>query len=221
MTRRRPPIRIVCDYRERRGQLYRLLQEHDDVELEVASLSVGDYIVEDRITVERKTWTDLLQSLRSGRLFRQVAALKHRAERPVLIIEGIAALDVAARVTTSVRGALTSVSVMWYLPVLWAADPAEAAALLATIGRQWTCDRRETWAPPPQRPKRGEDPRMPILRCLPGIGPDLARGLLDHFGSIGAICNATEHDLIAVHGIGRRRAAAIHGLLHADASART
>jgi Fanconi anemia group M protein len=207
-----PPIRIVCDYRERRGELYRLLQDRDDVSLEIACLDAGDYVVEGRVTVERKSWNDLLLSLRTGRLFRQAAALKHGAERPILLVEGVGALDVA-RLNPSLRGAVTSLSVMWYLPVLWAADPVEAAGLLATLGRQWTCDRRETWAPPPRRPKRGADLRVPMLRHLPSVGPGLARRMLDHFGSVRAICNASPKELAAVRGIGRKRAAAIHHLL--------
>jgi Fanconi anemia group M protein len=207
-----PPARIVCDYRERRSEVYLLLRDRDDVSLEIACLDAGDYIVEGCVTVERKSWNDLLLSLRTGRLFRQAAALKRGAERPILLVEGVGALD-APRLKPSLRGAVTSLSVMWYLPVLWAADPVEAADLLATVGRQWNCDRRETWAPPLRRPKRGADLRVPMLRHLPGVGPGLARRMLDHFGSVRAICEASPKELSAVRGIGRKRAAAIHHLL--------
>jgi len=209
----RGPVRIRCDYRERRGYLFQALRDRRDVALDIAHLRVGDYVVEERVTVERKTWTDFFVSLECGRLFRQAAALKKHAERPVLLVEGPELEAVGSRVPPSVRGALASLSVMWYLPVLRVADAREAADLLVTIGRQWTRDRRETWTPPPRPLRRARDPRIPFLRCLPGVGPQLARRLLDRFGSLGAICNASRDDLASVRGIGKRRAKVVRSLL--------
>lgn len=211
------PIQVRCDYRECRGSLYRALAERDDVRLEVTELDTGDFVVAERVTVERKTVTDLLGSLRTGRLFRQAAKLKSRAERPVLLVEGAGLGAIGSRRLPYVRGALASLSVMWYLPVLWAANREEAAELLVTIGRQWTRDRRETWAPPPGPATRRSDPRIVFMRCLPGVGPRIARRLLGQFGSVRDVCNARPADLASVRGIGRKRATAIVELLAGSA----
>ncbi|MHA1128900.1 MAG: ERCC4 domain-containing protein [Alphaproteobacteria bacterium] len=213
MKSRPNAIRITCDYRERSGRLFRVLRARDDIVLEVANLQAGDYIVEGRVTVERKTCTDFALSIQDGRMFRQAAGLKRNAERPVILIEGTPFAEVSSRLTPSIRAAITSLSVMWYLPVLWAADAVEAANVLVMIGRQWIRDRRETWMPPVQHPKRPADPRLSLLRSLPGVGPRIGRELLDHFGTISAISNATHRELETVPGIGRQRARIIRHLL--------
>ena len=213
MQRRPRETRITCDYRERPSALFRVLRARDDIVLDVAHLQSGDYIVEGRVTVERKTCADLGQSLRDGRLFRQAASLKRIAERPVLLVEGTRLANVSTRLEPSIRAAIASLSVMWYLPVLWAADAAEAADILVTIGRQWTRDRRETWAPPSQPRRQSLDPRLFLLRALPGVGPQTGRRLLDRFGTIRAMCNASRSELMKVPGIGKHRAKIIRRLL--------
>ena len=45
------------------------------------------------------------------------------------------------------------------------------------------------------------------LMRLPGIGPATARLLWDHFGSVDAMCAATQEELCKLPGIGRAKAA--------------
>lgn len=51
------------------------------------TLNVGDYIITDRICVERKTVSDLVQSFSNGRLFEQCANMFKFYECPVLLLE--------------------------------------------------------------------------------------------------------------------------------------
>lgn len=51
------------------------------------TLNVGDYIVTDRICVERKTVSDLVQSFANGRLFEQCANMFKFYECPILLLE--------------------------------------------------------------------------------------------------------------------------------------
>jgi Fanconi anemia group M protein len=51
-----------------------------------------------------------------------------------------------------------------------------------------------------------------IIASFPEVGLKNARQLLAHFGSIRAITNATEEDLSAVEGIGKKKAGRIAGL---------
>ncbi len=211
-----PPVRIVADLRERGGLVHEL-SLRPDVVLTRARLDVGDFRIEGRITVERKSCPDLLQSLQSGHLFLQAARLKRQGERPLLLVEGI---DLGAFVTDplvpAVLGAITSLAVCWYLPVLWARDAAEAARLLVYAGRQVVRDRRLFWANPRPPPAGAAGPhraRLRLLCALPGIGPDLAARLLYHFGSVQAIAAALPPELMAVPGIGPVRARAIRETL--------
>jgi len=55
-----------------------------------------------------------------------------------------------------------------------------------------------------------------IVEMLPGCGRVCARDLLQHFGTVRRIVNATPDELRALRGIGARKAAQIHKVLNAD-----
>ena len=60
------------------------------MELRFMALEIGDYIVSDRLAVERKRTDDFACSLIDGKrnLFAQLSDLARVYEKPVLIIEG-------------------------------------------------------------------------------------------------------------------------------------
>lgn len=51
------------------------------------TLTIGDYIITPDICIERKTLPDLIESLRSGRLYGQCEAMSQFYKHPVLLIE--------------------------------------------------------------------------------------------------------------------------------------
>ena len=55
------------------------------------------------------------------------------------------------------------------------------------------------------------DPRVAVLTTVKGITPKMAEGLLENFGSIPKLLRArtTQKQIMAVTGIGRKRARAI------------
>ena len=63
-------FKITVDYRETAFGLTDLL-ENSSALVEIAKLSYGDYIINDMITVERKTAKDFPISIIDGRLFNQ------------------------------------------------------------------------------------------------------------------------------------------------------
>jgi Fanconi anemia group M protein len=89
-------------------------------------LQAGDYLLDDRILVERKTHADLLASLVDGRLFPQVARLARSRFRSLMVIEGRASSADPQVHSHSIEGALVSIAAMWRLPVFHSAD-AEAS----------------------------------------------------------------------------------------------
>jgi ERCC4-type nuclease len=68
-------VRIVADDREEAGGVIAELRGRPDVALEVRRLPVGDFLVEERFAVERKTLADFSCSVVDARLFKQAAAL--------------------------------------------------------------------------------------------------------------------------------------------------
>jgi DNA excision repair protein ERCC-4 len=63
------------------------------------------------------------------------------------------------------------------------------------------------------RPKRLKSRQLYLLQGLPQVGPTLAKRLLEHFGSVAKIVNATIDDLTGVEGIGPVSAKAIRVVL--------
>jgi ERCC4-type nuclease len=55
-----------------------------------------------------------------------------------------------------------------------------------------------------------------IIGNLPGVGPKIARALLEHFGSVKAVSNASKEELMKVEKIGKKKAERIHAAINSD-----
>jgi ERCC4-type nuclease len=196
-------IRIVADDRETAGGVIAALRALDGVVVDVQRLDVGDFVVEDRFAVERKTLADFAQSVVDARLFKQAAALAHGARRGVLVLEGTAtdARDIGVS-RESLQGALITVGVFYGLTVLRARDAAETARLLVYLGRQARRFAKGALPRHGYRPKGRRARQLFVLQGLPGIGPERAARMLDHFGSVQGVAMASVGELAAIDGIG-------------------
>ncbi|BET02202.1 ERHypothetical proteinypothetical protein [Nesidiocoris tenuis] len=77
---------IIVDMREFRSELPSLLHKRG-VEIEPVTLQVGDYILSPDMCVERKSISDLIGSLNSGRLYTQALSMTRHYAKPILLIE--------------------------------------------------------------------------------------------------------------------------------------
>lgn len=80
------PRRLVIDMRELRSSLPFVLYKHNFI-LEPLTIDVGDYILTPEICVERKSTSDLIQSLNNGRLYSQAEQMCRHYAKPILLIE--------------------------------------------------------------------------------------------------------------------------------------
>jgi len=213
-------LRIVVDDREGPSGLPAAVQSvwPDTV---VGRLPVGDVEVGPRILVERKTVRDFVASLDDGRLFRQAYALNSVCGRPLIIIEGEDATEVLGLSPESLQGVLLSLLVGYRIPLLRTGSVAETAVIVGRIARQ----ERKRLARTTRRDRQPASPgrqALDILGTIPGIGDERARRLVDEFGGVRAVANATEKDLSRVKGIGPVSARAATRALgsHAAGSAR-
>jgi ERCC4-type nuclease len=210
----RTRVRIAADDREEAGGVIAELRARADVVLEVRRLPAGDFLVEERFAVERKTLRDFAQSVIDARLFKQAAALAQGARRGVLILEGtVAAAGDGGVSREALQGALITVSVFYGLAVLRARDPAETARLLVYLGRQAREFARGSLPRPGYRPKGKRARQLFLLQGLPGVGPGRAARLLERFGSVQAVAAASAAELAALDGLGETTAARIRWAL--------
>ena len=203
------PIHLVVDDREKAGgKVPAALAARGDVTVEIARLDVGDYRVERRVVVERKTAADFAASLIDGRLFHQAAALALAPERAVLVLEGCDKdwHETGVR-REALQGALITIGVFFGVTVLRSDGPEETARLLVYLGRQAQRSAHGGFPRPGYRPKGKRARQLFLLQGLPGVGPGRAARLLERFGSVQAIMTASADDLATVDGIGEKTAA--------------
>lgn len=78
--------KILVDMREFRCELPAIIHKRG-IEIEPIQLEIGDYILSSDTSVERKTVSDLIQSLQSGRLYNQAGMMIRHFKRSILLIE--------------------------------------------------------------------------------------------------------------------------------------
>lgn len=197
-------IHILADDREPEGEVIRSLAEMENVAVEIKRLSLGDYRIDKRVIVERKTLKDFAVSIVDGRLFRQMIRLAGSTLTGVLILEGTADDTTELGITReAMQGALITVSLILGIPVLRAKDSAETAKLIVFMARQVESVARGGVYRQGYRPKNKRKKQLFILQGLPGVGPERAGRLLDRFGSVEGVISAGSDELKSVNGIGK------------------
>jgi Fanconi anemia group M protein len=208
-------VKIVVDNRELRSSITKALKDFD-VQLEVETLEVGDYILSDRVAVEAKTADDFAQSIIDRRLFAQLGALKDNFGIPLLLITGETLYGSSAINPAAIRGALSSSILDFNVPVVNVKDPNEAAALLYTIARQEQAEYKRTIGLRGKKPVQSMAALQEyIVASLPGVNTVLSKRLLTAFGSISTLIQASAEELAEVHGIGKTKAQKIRDALDA------
>jgi len=208
--------KIIVDQREYRSNVSKNLLKKN-VYIEPGQLDVGDYILSSRIGVERKNVDDFLDSLITGKLFKQLSMLRNTYSRPVLILEGENVLTRRNISHNAIFGSLSSITIDFGIPVITTRDENETADLLRVMAkREQKKDEKNVII-------RGEKPQMSIreqqqylIEGLPNISAVLAKRLLGHFGNIKDIANASVEELKEVKGIGTQIAEEIVKLLNTE-----
>jgi ERCC4-type nuclease len=203
-------IQVIADDRERQSNILRILEQRNDISLTVERLTTGDYLIDNWLLIERKQIRDLIESLISGRLFSQASRLATSGFKTAILIEGNANDIVDYKVhRNSILGALVTLTIVFGISVLRAANSRESVALMAFAARQKTRQFKTELPRYGRRPKTTKGRQLYILQGLPGIGPTMAKRLLGHFGSVKGVLSADVESLCSVDGIGQQRAAQI------------
>ncbi len=209
-------MKIIADHRESSSnvirEIYRL-----DLEVEMQQLDVGDFILSERVGVERKTVSDFLSSLIDGRLLEQTKNLAETFERPLLILEGEGLYTERGVHPNAIRGALSCIAVDYHIPIISTEDEKGTANIIKSIVK------REQEEGKTEVPIRGERKSLTlnelqrfVVEGLPGVSAILAKRLLSHFKSVEKVMTASEGDLKQVHGIGKEKAKEIRRILKAE-----
>lgn len=206
-------IFIEIDYRERGGGILEILRK-SNIMVEEKKLFIGDYLINKHIAVERKTTRDFAISIIDGRLFSQASRLKRYAEVQLMVIEGTDLFYTGYEIDPqAIKGAIVSLSVSWQIPLIFSKSPEGTAEILVMAGIQDVKYRDEILKRAGRRPRRLLTRKLFLLQGLPGIGPKIAKRMLEHFGSVEKIIAASEHEISCVEGIGRKKASMIREVI--------
>lgn len=85
-VKKKEPPKIIVDSREFRSELPCLIHKRG-IEVVPLMITIGDYILSPEICVERKSISDLIGSLNSGRLYNQCQQMTRFYTKPILLIE--------------------------------------------------------------------------------------------------------------------------------------
>ena len=179
-------------------------------------LLIGDFVLSDRIVIEKKTVKDFIQSIMDKRLFTQLKEMKDNFEKPLLIIEGEESLYGYLQ-PNIIRGALSAVTVDLGIPILWTRDLADTAGLIFWIAKREQIDeKREVSLRDKKTPVTREGKQEYLVASLPDVSAVRAKALLKHFKSPKNVFNASTKELQEVKGIGKKIAEKINKVVEEE-----
>lgn len=212
-------VEVVLDQRELDSSIGRDLSRRDGFETRLETLEVGDYVLSDRVVVERKTISDFLDTLTGGdrSMFEQVKDDARYYDRPVVILEGDGLYEERNVHPNAIRGALASLAVDFGASVLRTDDESGTADLLATIAtREQETENREISVHGEKGSKTLSEQQEYVVASIADVGPVIAQALLKHFGSVEAVMTASEDDLLEVEGVGEVTAERIREVVSSE-----
>jgi len=208
-------IEIYVDSREMRSAVVKAL-EAKGVQMEFQALKVGDYVLSDRVCVERKTADDFLNTLfdPARGLFDQVIQMKREYLRPVMIVEGEGLFTKRRISPEAIHGIIASIMVDYGIQVLFTRDEEDTASYIFTVARREQLDRKRTVNPHARKSSQTLAERQEYLvSAISEVGPVIARNLLSHFGSVKNIAEASAEELQVVDKVGPKTAARIREIM--------
>jgi DNA excision repair protein ERCC-4 len=200
---------VLVDYRER-GSLIPDALVAAGLDVELADLPVGDYVIGPGLAIERKGPNDLGASIRDGRIFDQAVRLQSAFTQAVLLVEG----EPRGIAEDAWRGAVCRL-VEDGFTVLHSLDAEDSAAWIIRLAKRARRAQPTTRTDGPRRaPRHPSAQAEAMLAVVPGISAAMARSLLAAHGSLAALVAAAPEDLRRHPGIGPVRAARLADALH-------
>jgi ERCC4-related helicase len=201
-------ITIYADYREKSSGIIKKLLEMG-IKIKLEKLEIGDYLLSPRLCVEYKTVEDFVDSLLDKRLFTQLKDMQ-KYEKKIIILEGKEDIYAQRKMhPNAIRGMISTICVSYGVPIIVTTDADDSALMMATIAKREQAPDDNGFTMHSTKPLTLKEQQEYIVSSLPGIGPLLAKPLLEKLGSVKNIVNASVEELKQVELIGDKKAAKI------------
>lgn len=209
-------VKIVVDERERSSGIPQALARLGD-HVVYKILDVGDYIVGESIAIERKRVPDLVKSVFDGRIFDQMGRLLEAYGKAVLLIQGSPGeVKMITDRWSSFYGTIARIVLDDNVSIIYTYDVEDTAYMIHSLAQKHqSLGIRGGYPVVHRKPKLGSTNEWQeyIVQSLPHIGPKLARKLLERFGSVVSIFNASALELSRIEGISEWKAQEIVRIL--------
>lgn len=191
----------------------------------IQPLEAGDFYLlaapgKKPLLVERKTISDLLNSIRDNRIWDQTKLLKEAAEKdgvqPMIVVEGWMGVVEKYRQwrIQSVLRVIDTIILEYRVPVLHTPNIKATIEWLAAKARSLgrTDEKKVLRMRTEKKPLSLQERILYVAEGL--AGPVIARKLLKHFKTLKAIANASITELMRVEGVGEKRASEIYAIFN-------
>jgi Fanconi anemia group M protein len=143
--------------------------------------------------------------------------LRDAYSRPVLIVEGEGLLTKRNISHNAIFGSLVSIIVDFGIPIITTKSPRETADLLFIMAnREQKLGNKDVALRGDKSSMSIPEQQQFILEGLPNVSAVLAKRLLQNFGSIKDVVNASEDELCSIQGIGKNIATEIVKILKSE-----
>jgi len=200
---------IICDNRETASSVVRTLSLIG-LNLKLEQLAVADYIISERVGVERKSSKDFNDSIIDGRLFTELSDLGEHFSRPILILEG----DPFKNSTISenaLYGAITAILVNLGISIYRTEDSIETAKFLYQLAKK---EQSVTKSSLKLRFDKAPIDTSLLLEYIvagiPGVNTLRAKSLLKELKTLQNIFLADIPDLTKIENVGKKIAQQIY-----------
>ncbi len=205
---------IYVDSREGSSGITKQLHEIG-LDVRIKPLPTADFIISEKVGIERKTPRDFIDSIIDKRLFTQIRGLRENFEKPLLIIEGTEDIYSIRNIhPNAIRGMLATITLSYGIPIVYTKNIKDTAEFIKIISlREQNPNSKDIGIRLDKKPVTTKEQQEYIIESFPGIGPSMAKSLLKKFKKIEDIVNASQKDLEKIESIGEKRAKEIKRIL--------
>jgi len=202
---------LYIDNREKHDMQILASILYDD--MEVTRLEIGDVLMRG-VIFEFKRPSDMVSSIFSGHLFTQIYNMNEHYQYAFLLVSGTfyetEILYNNRAKHPNFPGVVASCIARGCTP-LFTDSMENSLKMVDLISKKMTDGKQRDR---PVKTTSLKDKQLSIVCSLPGVSETRAKALLEHFGSVGAILDAPEKELIKVKDMGPKTAKKIDKILH-------
>ncbi|MFX1388921.1 MAG: DEAD/DEAH box helicase [Promethearchaeota archaeon] len=202
-------IEIICDNRETASSVVRNLSLMG-IKINLQQLSTGDYIISERVGIERKSATDFQDSIIDGRLFNELSELGKNFSRPILILEGDPFQDSNIS-ENALFGAITSIILNLGISIYKTENSLETAKFLYQLAKkEQLANKSSLKLRFDKAPIEMNHLLEFVVAGIPGVNALRAKNILKELRTLQNIFSADITDLTKIENIGKKIAQQIY-----------